>query len=141
MNKLPSYATQYGKILDAYMKDEIKPFEPEFCFCGTLAPITDAWSDSESTWKTTDYAFHEFEQMEEALLCTIDKETQNTGEIMYAAALQNGKLDFKKDHPNYENALFNGMSAALSVLKEIHEAHGEVIDAPPVLPIRSLQLV
>lgn len=41
--------------------------------------------------------------------------------------------------PDYENKLFNGMVAALEVLKQIHIEHGEVIDEEPVFTKRILQ--
>jgi hypothetical protein len=118
-----TYNEAYNKIIDAYFKDEIKPFHPAFCFCGTLCENKAEWygiSLFESTmggvFSSSHHASHgytgqHFERMESALLnrlCFVDQKSDN-----------------------WEDALFKGMCAALEVLKQIHLSKGEIIDEVP----------
>src|SRR6187431_3627039 len=94
------YNEAYNKIIEAYFKDEIKPYDSSFCFCGTLADNTAHWFGSTLGRFHRDYAGYkglEYLRMERALLDTIQG--------------ANG---------DYETLLFLGMSAALDVLKQIH---------------------
>lgn len=126
------YKEAESLIIDAYFKDEIEPYNGSFCFCGTLNNNDAHWRKSGSKY----YSQREFIKMEYALLSTINIMTYNAGDMFYAS----GKWDIKdanghtvdrgvvKQHPNYENALFEGMVAALNMLREIHKAHGENVD-------------
>lgn len=123
-----TYQQAYDKIIEAYFKDEIQPYSGTFCFCGTLC-------DNDSDWwgmailqnlPYNNYRGHELYSMEDALLVTIMNLTQK-GEDKYYS-LMDGARTAIVTHPNYENALFAGMSAALDVLKEIHRSRGEDVD-------------
>lgn len=135
MNTLPKYSEQFNKITEAYIKGEIELWEDNFCFCGTLAENTDRWAFIYAM--ETDYTYQEFGRMEKALFSPFK-------EIEW---LHNGKQNRKVDHiiimrkPNYEKKLFNGMVAALEVLREIHLEHGEIIDEQPTFKKRQLQSV
>jgi hypothetical protein len=125
MNQLPSYQQQYDKILDAYMKDEIKPMYADFCICGTLCGNSIGWFLSSGV-QHNDYAGYkgnDFVRIENALLYTMDCE---------------GAYDYGMQSPTYENALFKGMCAALEQLKQIHIEKGEIIDSDPVFVKREL---
>lgn len=110
MDKL-TYRQAYDKIIEAYFKDEIEPFDSEFCFCGTLAPDFD-WKYNKGGYP---YTNDEYVNMESTLLKVICKTTI-------------GFMKARQFDSNYENALFAGMSAALDVLKEIHRSRGEDVD-------------
>jgi hypothetical protein len=123
-----TYNEQFNKITEAYIKGDIKPFDPNFCFCGTLC-------DNEKKWTCRPYGGYnnnDFFNMESALykelipagLKVLDFRISNTNVIENWQNIQKS--------PNYETALFNGMVAALEVLKQIHIEHGEVIDNVPV---------
>lgn len=126
MDKL-TYRQARDLIIDAYFKDEIKPFDGEFCFCGTL-------NNGESDWVSakvcsTGYLGDHLYLMERALfiplqrcgLIVIGKSgIHNTNHVNY--------WEHVDKHPDYENALFDGMCAALDVLKEIHRSRGENVD-------------
>lgn len=137
-----NYKEAESLIIDAYFKDEIEPYNGGFCFCGTL-------NNNDAHWRKTgsrDYNRMEFIKMEHALLSTINMMTYNAGDIFYAS----GKWDIKdvhghtvdrgvvKKHPNYENALFEGMVQALNVLREIHKSKGENVDEEVVFKKRVL---
>jgi len=115
----------YDKIIDAYFKDEIQPYDAKFCFCGTLAENSYDWHNRSSNIfeeiKHRDYKYYkgvDYARMEHALLSNI-----------------NGLPNY---HSDYETALFSAMSAALDVLKQIHIERGEVIDEVPVFTKREL---
>lgn len=112
----------YGKIIDAYFKDEIQPCNRNFCFCGTLCDNTSNWYGSGLQGWHKDYNGYsgdDFVRMENALLSEL----------------------IADDHPCYEEVLFSRMCAALEVLKQIHLERGEVIDEAPVFTKRTLQSV
>lgn len=119
-----NYQTAYNKIIDAYFKDEIKPFEAKFCFCGTLCDNSSKWFRSYVNMSGVrrhkdfgDYSGNDYYRMEQVLLNNVSC-TQGT--------------------PRYEASLFAGMSAALDVLKQIHIERGEAIDEVPVFVKREL---
>lgn len=147
---LPTYREQYDKIIEAYFRDEIEPYDGNFCFCGTLAGGCVYWSrhDIEPSdfrdFETYKYTTLQFARMEDALLLTIRKETVGyslDGEHfkqLYALSYF-GERETIKRHSNYETALFNGMCAALDVLRQIHIERGENVDEVPVFTKRTKQ--
>ncbi len=120
MNTLPKFSEQRDKIIQAYFKDEIQPFNNNFCFCGTLAGNTGAWH----TCEIDGYKLTDFGRMEDALLNTI---TFKLFGFKDWRKDWHSSDDTTKDH-RYEDVLFSGMSTALDVLKQIHIEHGEVIE-------------
>lgn len=111
-----TYKEAYSKIIDAYFKDEIKPMKPLFCFCGTLCGSTEWYGGyAGNRIASNGYNGYELGRMEAALIFD-----DNPWRHLLA--------DECFDNPNYEDALFNGMCAALEVLKEIHRNRGENVD-------------
>lgn len=122
-----TYNEAYDKIIQAYFRDEIKPYKANFCFCGTLCDNSYNWHGQTHPVKSKSYHFDyngysgaEFVEMESALLGCLSGKPQC-------------------DKPNWENALFLGMTAALEVLKQIHRERGEDVDSLPALKKRKLQ--
>ena len=131
MKKL-TYKEAYDKIIDAYFKDEINPYDREFCFCGTLARSS-AWLFS------NDYNIGEFKRMEYALLSTIMNIIYpNDTDIYCQTRHDKTKRDRLFSNPQYEDALFQGMCAGLDVLKQIHKELGENVVELPALTKRKL---
>lgn len=129
MNTLPKYSEQYDKIINAYFKDEIQPLEAKFCFCGTLADNSDEWCNIRYSRRCNYFMFYtgnEYVMMERALLDTLQKGI-------------NGEVVSYEELNGYEERLFNGMAAALEVLKQIHIKRGEIIDEAPQFKKRELQ--
>lgn len=150
MNKL-TYKEAYNKIIDAYFKDEIKPYNGTFCFCGTLIQEKDSLGRVNANWGSSPlYSGKELAVMEAALLRTLREETigGDTNRITYSYYLQANKYyeDHSKwkviqNHENYENALFLAMSNALDELKKIHVERGENVEELPILTKRKLEVV
>lgn len=135
MNKL-TYRQAYDKIIEAYFNDEIKPYHGQFCFCGTLAHTPGSSAYDHNYWRQDDYSHRELDKMEAALLITIMDLTLGGGDKYFTC--MDDERTTVINHPNYEYALFEGMSAALDVLKQIHIERGEVIDELPVFAKREL---
>lgn len=117
----PTFKEQFNKITEAYIKGEIKPFDSKFCFCGTLCDNTNKWfwMERREHKKSNGYLGVDFVRMEKALIETILRETGEDRESGGSTIMEN---------INYENALFNGMCAALEVLKDIHKSRGENVE-------------
>lgn len=116
MEKL-TYRQAYDKIIEAYFKDQIQPYNSSFCFCGTLCDNSSEWRNPEyegifKNVRHLDYMFYtgsQYYEMEKALLLPL-----------FPVKIKCGK--------EYEDVLFSGMSAALDVLRQIHIERGENVD-------------
>ncbi len=114
MNKL-TYKQSYDKIIDAYFKDEIQPFSLKFCFCGTLCNGSGwyhgvTFPEVNEHFPHSGYTGADLGRMEYELLKTV--------------------WPINECDKEWEQALFDGMSAALDVLKQIHIERGDIIDEP-----------
>ena len=130
MNTL-TYKQAFDLITEAYIKGEIKPFDPKFCFCGTLCGNRTTWASVGFRKQHHNYSLKQYGQMERALFSPFPEITW----------LSNGDLDYSvrvEDLPYFEEKLFKGMTAALEVLRQIHIERGEVIDETPVFAKRQL---
>lgn len=106
-----TYKQAFDKVTEEYIKGNILPMNPEFCFCGTLSPDSN-WG-SIFLFKNTEYypyTQEEYQRMEFALF------SKKAGRCWH---------DIIDD---YEEVLFNGMCAALEELKQIHIERGEIVD-------------
>jgi len=120
-----TYKEAESLIIDAYFKDEIKPYHAEFCFCGTLNKGNPSWFNSIEKKNGYSYSHEELKKLENCFLVTINIHTIKTGGKLDDC--QNDYLNIT-NHPNFENALFEGMIAALEMLKQIHKTRGEDVD-------------
>lgn len=112
-----TYNEAYNKIIDAYFKDEIKPMQSRFCFCGTLSP-NKHWRNQYGGF--CPYTMVEYEKMETALFRGMAEK--------YVFSVEGLNNYTWLTSENYEERLFDGMSKALGVLKSIHEKRGEIFD-------------
>lgn len=154
---MTTFKEQFDKITVAYIKGEIKPYRNSFCFCGTLDPTASkSWSTlkamvlcrmSRPHWShgTSDedllihvYTGREYIQMESALLFPFAPLVLNARLISgYNCTLQ----EILEKMPEYEDTLFEGMCAAIEVMREIHIKRGEIIDEAPAFKRRDLSPV
>lgn len=133
-----NYKQAFDKITEAYIRGEIEPYNREFCFCGTIGHTQREIGDFlVGTWDYTKYSGEEYFKMEYALLTIIRDSTID--DFKHDIYVQDEVArTIIRNHPNYETALFAGMSAALDVLKQIHIERGEVIDEVPEFVKRAL---
>ena len=111
-----TYKQAYDKIIEAYFKDEIKPNDTKFCFCGTL-------NNNDSSWYSEDGFFYkrlELVKMEAALFKAFPETDWEYNRPTFSCE--------QELITNYEDKLFEGMCAALEVLREIHINRGENIE-------------
>lgn len=125
-----TYTEAYNKIIEAYFRDEIKPLDSSFCFCGTLCNnsrdwFSGSWLSNKPHSPHSGYSGEELMKLEGALFHGIYKVWS-----MWDHEDQ--------DNPLFEESLFAGMCAALDVLKEIHKSRGEDVDTVPVFTKRKL---
>lgn len=128
MEKL-TYQQAYNKIIDAYFKNEIKPFNASFCFCGTLAN-GEIWHNNTHMFipEKHNYTIEEYGRLEKALFVGFPEvKPLRPGFLWY----EGDPDDFKK-MSDYEDRLFIGMSNALEELKKIHIERGENVEEPEV---------
>lgn len=124
MNQL-TYKEAYDKIIDAYFKNEIKPLDSRFCFCGSLCNGKQWLCGNEF------YSSSEYKRMESALLYEL--------RMIPTHCTTNHTYHYIPS-PGYEEKLFDGMVAALDVLKQIHISRGEIIDEPVTFKKRDLSM-
>lgn len=126
MNKL-TYKQAFDKITEAYIRGEIQPYKSNFCFCGTIAP-EEYSAEGFKNWNNHDgkfdqakhfYTLAEYGKMERALFYHLG--VPESDRISYGRGIE-------KSDEGYEDALFNGMVAALEVLKQIHKDRGENVE-------------
>lgn len=112
-----TYKEAEDKIIQAYFRDEIRPMECRFCFCGTLHGNAD-WNISSGNGP---YSVKEYEKMELALFAGI----QDVDGYRWHIGCFQGYPYMS------EEGLFNGMAKAIEALRQIHIDRGENIDPVP----------
>lgn len=123
----PTYEQQWQKITEAYMRNEIQPYHPNFCFCGTLCDNSNDWFQESGEYHR-DFGIYkgkDFVKMEVALLSKTDENVDRGGICISEKA-------------DYEQAIFEGMVDALEELRKIHEAKGDPTAKPIALQKRIL---
>lgn len=112
MQPTMTYRQAFDKVTEAYFKGEIKPADANFCFCGSLCDNSNAWAYSCLSRIHNNYAGFKgvhFVRMEDALL-------EGIWNIVPSLT--------SYEHPLYETALFNGMSAAIDEMRAIYIEEG-----------------
>lgn len=131
MNKKLTYIEARDKIWNAYFRDEIDPWNSNFCFCGSLAPNEFSfkgyknWNNHDQEFRPEKhpYTLNEYAQMEIALFKHVGGMCSVIGHRKFGT----GSYAITKYHSAFEEKLFSGMLAALEVLKSIHKSRGELI--------------
>lgn len=121
-----TYKQAYDKIIEAYFKNQIEPYLSSFCFCGTLC-------DNKTDWRADKY--------EGIFSGDVHKDFMHYTGKQYADMERALLLPLVKVHIyslRYEDTLFEGMCAALDVLKSIHKERGEDVDEELKLTKRNL---
>lgn len=121
--EIPSSQSQYNKIVNAYMKDELDPMISCACFIGNLLNGSSEWNapgKCKSLKSTLDevYGFYkgkEIYEMESNFLSICSEHLKPNEVIPY------------KDNVT-EEGLYKAMESTLLMLKAIHEAKGEIVE-------------
>ncbi len=139
-----TYKQAYDRLTEAYIKDQIQPYNPEFCFCGTLNDSSPQWFNSSCAEKQANkhndgihYSGEELFAMENEFLNHLHVKL-NTAEKYDPFSLIRKGIVYTIYHPQYEQVLFEAFCKALDVLKQIHIDRGEVIDEVPEFKKRVL---
>jgi hypothetical protein len=136
-----TYREAYDRIVDAYFKDQLNPFQSCACFIGNLlgSQIWSACRGNPKLKQESDkveglllinsfgYSIYQIELMEDNFLNEIFFAIKG---YRYASPRNEGYASGQLMGEKYENALFAAMSSTLDILKKIHEENGEVVDAP-----------
>lgn len=145
-----TYKEAYNKIIAAYFKDKIQPYDAHFCFCGTLGYTRDSSKQHSQSpaafWDSTLFSVEEYTKMEYALLSPLrDKFAPECGiylnsrhDVTYNVHV---RIHNMRKNPDYEDVLFEGMCKALDVLKEIYIKRGENVDDVPVFIQRKITVL
>lgn len=155
-----TYQEQYDKLTRAYIAGEMDPLDPCGCGIGNLLDKRSFWSCarelSEDFRQGTKSFGAQSAQAEELIIskgytleeiinlesCFLNAILDNGGELDAWQGKEAGFLEVLPPNPTIkdENALFIALIKMLDELKEIHISKGEVIDSPPILEKRQLQL-
>lgn len=140
-----TYEQAHDWLVIAYMRDEIRPYDPSFCIAGNLNDHSDKWFNHYTGggchchFTGIYYSGSELFRLEEALLEHLHKKLKT--EQKYSTAIRYPSGKFKCDvmeHPRYEEELFNGVVKALRVLKQIHKERGDKFKRRPSVKKRVL---
>ena len=122
-----TYFEAYNKVIEAYFRDEIKPFDPRFCFCGTLSPNCKWHTQSlfDKIIFNYPYSVDEYSKMEYYFF----KPFRKMGIKLIGISEVNMELPYGFEYSErYEKLVFDGMVNALGILKSIHRERGENVD-------------
>jgi len=139
-----TYNEAYNRIITAYFKDEVKPFEPCACFIGNLLGGKDIWANA----RTKDPFLNMFVPAKYEIGFYGSKDSIDKG-LKYIKDLSNDVLTIEdicrienvfmkiiwghtsksnigyfNDGCDQEEQLFEAMSAGLDMLKTIYEEKG-----------------
>lgn len=129
--KTPTFQEQYNKIVDAYYKNELKPYIGCACFVGNLLNNKDKWGMARDfVNEDTDTDLIIFRETTNpyrfiGIQC-IKEESNDLYSIEDICQLEQNFLR-KYSDSDPENSLFNAMETTLELLKQIHESKGEII--------------
>ena len=135
--KIPTFRESYDKIVNAYLRDELKYKNSCACFVGNLLNNSYQWGTCKYKGALAEGPFTKEE------LDTVRRESNgfyNEDDIKSLECnfmtLMSG-ADYSKD---FEHKLYNAMESTLLLLKEIHIAKGEVVE-DYIFTKRKLELV
>lgn len=125
-----TYAEQYSKIVGAYLRNELDPYNQCACFIGNLLG-DDKWSSARrcpaANWRVPNVVVLVDESRSaEYGKNFISKASMGLYNAYDIAVLEQNFLQIYNTEFS-ENSLFLAMESTLLMLKEIHEKLGEVI--------------
>lgn len=115
--KKPTFREQYDKIVGAYMRDELRPFEACSCFVGNLLGGAD--------WAFV-YLSKQERQGVESFIARASGGLYTPMQVLSMERLFMSHF-YGLSGVN-EDTLYSAMEATLQTLRDIHESNGEVIE-------------
>lgn len=135
----PTYREQYDKIVDAYIKDKLKPWDCIACFIGNLLNGKDDWAHGRTMTRGTnnvlvcDISINDA-RVQLAQQC-VDDESNGLYSLREICALEENFLNYISPlgiDGCSEQQLFEAMCSTLEMLRLIHISKGEDVDAIPL---------
>ncbi len=132
----PTFTEQYNKIVNAYMKNELDPWNCSACFIGNLLNNNGDWAQGRLVGVgVMRQSMHPTmcQSLVESRNCVL-VESNGAYTLEQVVEMETNFLDIASDRAIYykrqwdEGLLFKAMESTLNMLKKIHEAHGEVVD-------------
>jgi len=137
------FKTQYNKLVNAYLKDQVNPYNGCACFVGNLLNNSMGWVTNKYRKASLHLVISE-EDSNSAIYC-ISRQSDNTYtekdifdlEYKFMSICNNkNSLECAKNGSSWqalskevqENRLFKAFEETLLLLKQIHESKGEVIE-------------
>lgn len=144
MNKRPTYAEQYEKIVQAYLKEQLQPFIECACFIGNLLNGKREWSRARRP--DTPHVHREFEEFVSPDLVLIPSVGPNVSiglhcikeegggmyEVKDIIAMEQNFLRIYNKGDKSEDALFEAMCSTLEMLRQVHIDKGEIVESIPL---------
>jgi len=144
----PNFITQYNKIVNAYLKNELKPCLPCACFVGNLLNNTREWIQA----RGLDFEVLNSQDLwiKEGKSCILEegggvytpedifKLESNFMKCIYGEDLIKCEDDFEEGE--FEEAIYQAMESTLLILKEIHISKGEMVE-DYIFTKRNLEIV
>jgi hypothetical protein len=130
-----SFKEQFDKLTEAYIRNEVNPYEPCGCFVGNLLNRHQDWVTVRLSWASP-IADRSLPFYEDGYKC-IKKESDGTYtpqeitdlEFLFMMTYEiNGGTSSQTKSEKEEDALFIAFETTLDALKKLHEANGEKVD-------------
>lgn len=148
----PTYKEQFDKLTRAYIAGKVNPFQCCGCFIGNLLNGHGSWNKVKPNLMVQDWTdgLRQVTPVEyvNALECikvnsgglyTADDIIKLERKFMDMIGNYRGLEKWVNPTPEMEDVLFKAFEKALSMLKQIHQSKGEIIDETPVFQKRQLQ--
>lgn len=122
----PTYEQQWQKLTEAYLRGEMQPCNSCCCFIGNLLNGNSDWASG----RTFDYTKPDTPAIPIPSLVhftskAIIKESNGYYSVEEILNMETIFLNVACNSDDYNEGIFEGMTAALEVLRKIHEAKGD----------------
>lgn len=136
----PSFKQQFDKLTEAYINNEVNPSSACACFVGNLLNKSREWAYS----RKFDYEQRPVKAVSTGNLTHIVRVIENEAGGLYTPeeifSLETLFM-FEVKGGMTEEKIFIAFDKTLALLKQIHEAKGEIIDEVPAFTKRQLATV
>lgn len=130
-----TFKQQFDKLTEAYIRNEVNPYDSCACFIGNLLNNNDGWADAlacgtaRAVYKPAEIA--NAIRNENMLISVIKNEAEGFYSPLDIVRLEKNFMDFFWGRPRCiepEELLFMAFDSTLDMLKQIHESKGEIVE-------------